>query len=219
MGRTTGRSVSLLLALCCLAACAGGHRFYPDVPRAQDQVALVITVPHVPSASCSIEYLRNEGATEEMRLDSVHLLDLLPGQYIASIAYRAREINLLLQTRRTTGKLVALKMDLKPGSVYVIYPEIGKATHEVEVSQTKFNVGSWHPVLVSIKDYQESACSSGTGQGWFSDCPSTEELEAEAAAYFESKRPVMKYVPGPWVQTYNDTVTATGNNGYWTEKN
>ncbi len=119
-------SAVLILFIGCFFGCAtgtGAHRFYSGPPLPKDEIAFVYAFN-----GCKIRDVRNKIEEETRHLDFLHdaasgMLDLTPGEYILGITFSHSSSSMENRTH-VLGDKVRLKLNVDPGNIYIIYPEI-----------------------------------------------------------------------------------------------
>lgn len=110
-------AVSVATLLLPLAVHAG-DRFYAGESRSENQVGLVLV-----QAQCALGSLTPAGSAR-MQLQARMRAELLPGQYTLCVGY----VNAGLLTTQTSKGCVDLDLEIRPGHVYLVYPEVANTT-------------------------------------------------------------------------------------------
>jgi hypothetical protein len=110
--------VVLVAALVLPLSARGGDRFYAGEPRPENEVGLVLV-----HGQCALGWLTPAGAAR-MQLQARMRAELLPGRYTFCVGY----VNARLLTTETSRGCVDLDLEIRPGHVYFIFPEVGDAT-------------------------------------------------------------------------------------------
>jgi hypothetical protein len=110
---------ALLLSLCSLLGCATpdekGHRFYSGPPLPDIQVALVYAI------SCDINDIREKDEKDVKRLGyrPSRELELLPGQYVAGVAFsRSTSTSFMGTTYTSSTEGGEVQLDLHVQKVF-----------------------------------------------------------------------------------------------------
>jgi hypothetical protein len=218
-----------LLFMCCLFGCATtdlgrGNRFYSGRPLPISEIALVFAVN-----DCFIYDIRDETEKEEKVFGDKmvgwgpwDMLDLLPGRYFVGVLYSR-------STAATyeLGGRVQVELNVQPGNIYVIYPEIKKESELTKDTNdyarlifttipasnfTKKDIGKWRPLFINMNDYTKEECQRKFGRGLDSCYEKGKFLEL-ATKYQQSERRIMSF--HPFKEPIMNMWTKRVQNGVW----
>ena len=200
----------LPLLIGCLFGCAtgtGAHRFYSGPPLPKKEIALVYAFN-----GCKIRDVRNKIEEETRYLDFVKdaasgMLDLIPGEYVLGITFSHSSSSMGNRTH-VSGDKVRIKLNVKQGDVYIIYPKISTQNKKTYQKGNKKWQKIWQANIVNLKDYSSKECEL---------CPSEDKIQRKIKEYLNSGRPVLKFHPLSETPYYKTVTEEAKRNikGFW----